>query len=91
MSYCSWANANLNKYVYTKKENFLFHSAVASWNGKFHFSPHENIFTIVIPHSNLFMINYANSVRAWSERPAARLACSKKRTTNVFRKKLLLL
>ena len=31
---------------------FLFgerwHSTVASWDGKFHFSPHENIFTITL-------------------------------------------
>ncbi len=24
MSYCSWANANLNKYVYTKKKKELY-------------------------------------------------------------------
>ena len=27
-------------------ESFLFHEATAEWNGKFHLSPNENIFTI---------------------------------------------
>ena len=35
-------------FSFGERWNFPFHSAVASWNGKFHLSPHENIFTIAL-------------------------------------------
>ena len=35
-------------FSFGERWNFPFHSAVASWNGKFHLSPNENIFTIAL-------------------------------------------
>ncbi len=37
----------------------MLYSAVASWNGKFHLSPHENIFTIARMKTFIICIMYA--------------------------------
>ena len=45
-------------FSFGERWNVPFHSAVASWNGKFHLSPHENIFTIA-----LINIHYLYNIR----------------------------
>ncbi len=48
-------------FSFGERRNFPFHSAVASWNGKFHLSPHENIFTIALINIHyLYTILYIN-------------------------------
>ena len=37
-------------------ESFLFHEATAEWNGKFHLSQNENIFTIARMKTSLFVL-----------------------------------
>ena len=40
--------AMIKIFSFGERWNFPFHSALASWNGKFHLSPHENIFIIAL-------------------------------------------
>ena len=40
--------AMIKIFSFGERWNFPFDSAVASWNGKFHLSPRENIFTIAL-------------------------------------------